>query len=91
MSDPFSWTDTEDIAIALFETHPEIDPLSVRFTKLREMVEALEDFEVQAGHPVNEQILEAVQAAWYEEVEDQANGDDQEGGYTPMNPFKPEA
>ena len=28
------WTDTLDIAIALADTHPEVDPLSVRFTDL---------------------------------------------------------
>jgi FeS assembly protein IscX len=88
MSDTFSWTDTEDIAIALAQTYPDVNPLSVRFTKLREMVESLEDFEAQEGHPVNEQILEAIQAAWHEEAEDQRD-DDGGSHYTPMNPFKP--
>lgn len=88
MDDTFSWTDTEDIAIALAETYPDVDPLSVRFTKLREMVESLADFEAVEGHPVNEQILEAIQAAWHEEALDQRDDDDA-SGYTPMNPFKP--
>ena len=28
------WTDTRDIAIALVEAHPDVDPLKVRFTDL---------------------------------------------------------
>ena len=32
------WTDSEDIGIALFEQFPSIDPLTVRFTDLREKV-----------------------------------------------------
>jgi FeS assembly protein IscX len=92
MDDTFSWTDVEDIAIALAETYPDVDPLSVRFTKLREMVESLDDFEAVEGHPVNEQILEAIQAAWHEEAQDQNDNEDEDGGigYKPMNPFKPE-
>ena len=27
------WTDSRDIAIALTEVHPDVDPLTVRFTK----------------------------------------------------------
>jgi len=28
------WTDIDDIAIELYEGHPEIDPLTIRFTDL---------------------------------------------------------
>lgn len=87
MPETFSWIDVEDIAIALAETHLEVDPLSVRFTQLRQMVEALEDFHAEAGHPVNEQILEAIQAAWHEEAQDLKDDDD--SSYSPVNPFKP--
>ncbi|MCC6474130.1 MAG: Fe-S cluster assembly protein IscX [Burkholderiales bacterium] len=61
------WTDTQDIAIALFEKHPEIDPESVRFTDLYQWVMQLEDF---ADDPkrCGEKILEAIQAAWIEEA-----------------------
>ena len=38
------WTDTADIAIALAEAHPDVDPLKVRFTDLREWVLALPAF-----------------------------------------------
>lgn len=87
----FSWTDIEDIVLALDEAHPEVDPLTVRFTALRNMVEALEDFEPEPGQNVNEQILEAIQAGWIEEREDAGStrdGDDDAPGYTPIRPFR---
>jgi len=89
----FSWTDIEDIVIALDEAHANVDPMSVRFTVLREMIEALPDFAPEPGQNVNEQILEAVQAGWIEEREDAAGGsdgpvDDNKPGYRPNNPFR---
>lgn len=65
------WTDSEDIAIALFEKMPEIDPLTVRFTDLHRYVCELEGF---ADDPKasNEAKLEAIQMAWVEEREDNA-------------------
>lgn len=64
-----SWNDTEDIAILLLEAHPEVDPLSVRFTDLHRWVTELEDF---ADDPKasNEGKLEAIQLAWLEEFRD---------------------
>lgn len=61
-----TWNDFEDIGIALYEAHPDINPLTVRFTDLHRMVTELEDFE---GDPKasNEAKLEAIQMAWYEE------------------------
>ena len=38
------WTDTLDIAIALDEKHPEIDPLAIRFTDLHSWICDLADF-----------------------------------------------
>src|SRR3954451_7702502 len=38
------WTDAEDIGIALTEKFPEVDPLTVRFTDLRERVLQLAGF-----------------------------------------------
>ena len=63
------WTDNEDIAIALHEKMPEVDPLGVRFTDLHRWVCELEDF---ADDPTesNEGRLEAIQMAWGEERED---------------------
>ena len=60
------WTDSEDIGIALSEKFPEIDPLTVRFTDLREKVMQLEGFDDEPKVS-NEAKLEAIQMAWYEE------------------------
>ena len=69
------WLDIEDLAIALHEKHPEVDPLSVRFTDLHDWVCALEGF-VDDPKASNEKKLEAIQMAWLEEYQDaQAEGD----------------
>ena len=62
------WTDSLDVAIALDETHPDIDPKSVRFTDLMTWVLALEAFDDAPEH-CGERILEAIQLAWIEERE----------------------
>jgi len=63
-----TWTDTNEIAIELYEAHPEIDPQYVRFTDLHRWILALDGFE---GKPddSNEGILEAIQMAWLSEVD----------------------
>ena len=61
-----SWTQSEDIGIALFEKHPDTDPLTVRFTDLHQWVIELEEFD-DDPHASNEAKLEAIQMAWYEE------------------------
>ena len=62
------WTDTLDIAIALAEKYPDVDPKSVRFTDLYQWVLGLEGF---ADDPkrCGEKILEGIQMAWIEEAE----------------------
>jgi FeS assembly protein IscX len=60
------WTDTRDIAIALDEAHPDVDPMKLRFTDLREWVLALPDFEDRPERS-GEKILEAIQMAWLDE------------------------
>jgi FeS assembly protein IscX len=56
------WTDFEDIAIALADAHPTVDPLTVRFTELRGWVIELPGFnDDPAGS--NERRLEAIQMA----------------------------
>jgi FeS assembly protein IscX len=60
------WTDAEDIAIALSEKFPTIDPLAMRFTDLRETVLGLDGFD-DDPKTSNEPKLEAIQMAWYEE------------------------
>ena len=61
------WTDSLDIAIALTEAHPDIDPTTVRFTDLMQWVIALPDFDDDPRH-CGEKILEAIQMAWMDEV-----------------------
>ncbi len=62
------WTDTLDIAIALDEAHPDVDPRYIRFTDLHQWVRELEEFDDDPNRS-NEKILEAIQMAWIEERE----------------------
>lgn len=62
------WNDTNDIAIALSEAHPDVNPLQVRFTDLHKWVVALDGFD-DAPDRSNEKILEAIQSAWIEEAD----------------------
>ena len=61
------WTDTQDIAIALADAHPDIDPRAIRFTDLHRWVCALDDFDDDPKRG-GEKILEAIQAAWIDEA-----------------------
>ena len=62
------WTDVNDIAIELAEAHPDVDPLSIRFTDLRDWVMALPDFDDDPEH-CGEKVLEAIQMAWLDEAD----------------------
>jgi FeS assembly protein IscX len=61
------WTDINDIAIELYEAHPDVDPLTVRFTELMQWVMDLDDFDDDPQH-CGERILEAIQMAWLDEL-----------------------
>ena len=61
-----SWTDSLEIAISLEEAHPDIDPLTINFVDLRELVIALEDFNESDTH-CGEKVLEAIQMCWIDE------------------------
>jgi FeS assembly protein IscX len=63
------WTDSEDIGIALVEKFPDVDPLTIRFTDLRDRVVALDGFDDDPKSS-NESKLEAIQMAWYEEFKE---------------------
>ena len=63
------WSDIEDIALALLESHPDLDPLTVRFTDLLRFIGEIPEFKDDLHHS-NEKKLEAVQMAWYEEWKD---------------------
>ena len=62
------WTDTQRIAEELFDRHPEIDPKTVRFTRLRQLILDLSEFDDDPQR-CGERILEAVQQAWIDEAE----------------------
>jgi FeS assembly protein IscX len=57
------WTDADEIACLLSEKHPDVDPLTLRFTELHHYVTQLDDF---ADDPAasNEGILETIQMTW---------------------------
>jgi FeS assembly protein IscX len=62
------WTDTQDIAIALADAHPDQDPKAVNFVDLYKWVMALPGFGDDPKR-CGEKILEAIQAAWIDEAE----------------------
>ena len=61
------WTDSQEIAIALADAHPDVDPRRVNFVDLRNMIVALPGFDDDPKRS-GEKILEAVQMAWIDEV-----------------------
>lgn len=63
------WSDSENIGIALAEKFQDLDPLTLRFTDLRERVVALDGFDDDPKMS-NEPKLEAIQMAWYEEYKE---------------------
>ncbi|MBI2689883.1 MAG: Fe-S cluster assembly protein IscX [Acidobacteria bacterium] len=65
----FNWLDADVIGVLLQETYPETDPLTVRFTDLHKYVIALPGFDDDPAKS-NEQKLEAIQMAWYDEWKD---------------------
>lgn len=64
------WTDVQDIGIELFDRHPDIDPLTVRFTDLHRYVRELPEFDDDPERS-SEKILEGIQMAWYDEYQNQ--------------------
>ena len=69
MPKELTWSDADDIGILLSETHPELDPLAIRFTDLHKYVVALPGFKDDPTKS-NEAKLEAIQMAWLEEYQD---------------------
>jgi FeS assembly protein IscX len=69
MNPQLTWTSIEDLAIALADKYPDVDPLTVRFTDLHKWVMALEGFGDDPKNS-NEKKLEAIQMAWHEEWQD---------------------
>ena len=61
------WTDTQELAIALSDKYPQVDPTTIRFTDLYQWVLDLEDFDDEPMRS-GEKILEAIQMAWIDEI-----------------------
>lgn len=64
-----TWTTLDDIGLALYEKHPDIDPKTIRFTDLHKWITELEDFDDDPMKS-NEAKLERIQMVWMEEYED---------------------
>jgi FeS assembly protein IscX len=64
-----TWDNAEDLGILLVEKHPDLDPLTVRFTDLHRYVTELPEFKDDPKKS-NEGKLEAIQMAWHEEFQD---------------------
>ncbi|MBF0584036.1 MAG: Fe-S cluster assembly protein IscX [Magnetococcales bacterium] len=60
------WTDVQEIGMALADSKPEVEPLSVRFTDLMQWVMELPGFDDKVER-CNEKILEAIQMVWLDE------------------------
>ena len=60
------WVDTYEIAAALCDTYPAVDPTAVRFVDLHNWVLGLDGFDDDPKRG-GEKILEAIQQAWIEE------------------------
>ena len=70
MPGKLDWSDYDEIGEILHERMPEVDPLTLRFTDLRDWICGLPEF---GGNPetCNEKKLEAVQMAWVEAFQDE--------------------
>ena len=62
------WVDTSQIAQALAERFPEVDPKTVRFADLHRWVCELPGFDDDPKRS-GEKILEAIQMAWIDEAD----------------------
>ncbi len=61
------WTDTLDIATALMDKHPDVDPQYINFVDLHRWVMELPGFSDDPKRS-GEKILEAIQMAWIDEA-----------------------
>ena len=62
------WTDIQDIAWALYDRDPDLNPVTVRFTDMHQWICELEEFD-DDPEGSNESILEAILLKWIEEYE----------------------
>jgi len=64
----YGWNDVQRIAEELAEAHEGLDPYSVGFVRLQQMILELPDFDATSGR-VGEKVLEAVQERWAAELD----------------------
>ena len=60
------WIDSVEIAVALDEAHPDVNPQYIRFTDLHAWVCGLDEFD-DDPESSNERILEAIEMAGLDE------------------------
>ncbi len=63
-----SWDQSEDIALALYEKFPDLDPTHIRYTDLHKWITELPEFG-DDPQKSTEGKLEAIQMAWLEEYQ----------------------
>lgn len=63
-----TWKDTGTIAETLYDNDPDLDPTTLRFTELHDMVCSLPGFS-DDPEKSSEAILEAILQAWLDERE----------------------
>jgi FeS assembly protein IscX len=61
-----TWSDTEEVAIQLYEAHEGVNPLSVSFVQMHRWICELADFGADPKDS-SEGALEGVQMAWLAE------------------------
>lgn len=64
-----TWDHIDDIALSLYEAHPDTDPTNVRFTDLHKWIVELPEFKDNPAAST-EGKLEAIQMAWLDEYKD---------------------
>ncbi|CAJ0714766.1 MULTISPECIES: Fe-S cluster assembly protein IscX [Ralstonia] len=62
------WNDIQQIAEALYDKYPDVDPTRLNFVDLHNKVVTLEGFDDDHKRG-GEKFLEAIQQAWIEEAE----------------------
>lgn len=69
-----TWSDLDNIGLALFDKFPEQDPTHIRFTDLHKWITELDGFD---DDPLksNEAKLERIQTVWLEEYQDAQDED----------------
>lgn len=60
------WVDVHEIAMALADAHPAVDPTKVNFVDLYQWVMQLPGFDDDPKR-AGEKVLEAIQQAWIDE------------------------